>query len=240
MKQQINQLLINKYIDYQYQLPEYNPLADFEWIRTQSGLPWLQLDLVVPYEVILSEITNIQSLMSSHRDDYNENQGWKSFCIHGKAYNATRETEHYDDDRPYIWTPEAEQFMPKTVEYFKTQWPGDTFTRLRVMLLEPGGYITIHRDGTTPGLTGINVAITQPDGCDFVMEKKGRIPFQPGSAYWLDIFNRHTVFNNSKHPRWHLIVHQRLDSQKFQDVVVNSYRNLYNNTNENSHNHNSR
>ena len=72
------------------------------------------------------------------------------------------------------------------------------------------------------------------------MEKKGRVPFRPGAAYWLDIFNMHTVFNNSNQRRWHLIVHQSLDNQKFQDMVVNSYKILYNNTNENSHNHNSR
>jgi hypothetical protein len=238
VKQQISQLMVKKYIDYQYQLPEYNPAADFNWIQTQSGLPWLLLSLLVPYTVILEEIKNIKSLMSAHREDYNEHCGWKSFCIHGKSYNATKEDTYYNDDRPHIWTPEAESLMPNTVDYFKTQWPGSDYRRVRVMLLEPGGYITVHRDGNIPGLTAINIALTQPVGCDFVMEKKGTVPFQPGRAVWLDISNNHTVFNTSNQGRWHIIVHQSMDDQKFQNEVVNSYKKLYNNTNENSQNYN--
>jgi hypothetical protein len=240
VKQKISQLMVKKYIDYQYQLPEYNPTADFDWIQKQSGLPWLLLTLAVPYCDILAEIKNIESLMSLHREDYNDHQGWKSFCIHGKSYNATKEDSYYNDDRPYIWTPEAETLMPTTVNYFKTQWPGSQYRRIRIMQLEPGGYITIHRDNDTPGLTTINIAITQPIGCNFVMEQKGTVPFQPGLAFWLDISNNHAVFNNSNQNRWHIIVHQSVNDQKFQNEVVNSYKKLYNNTNENSQNYNSR
>ena len=238
MKQKISQLIVNKYLDYQYQLPEYNPTADFDWIQKQSGLPWLPLAVIVPYTAILTEIKNIESLMSAHREEYNEHRGWKGFCIHGKSYNSTKEDSHYCDDRPYIWTPEAEALMPVTVDYFKTQWPGSQYRRVRVMLLEPGGYITVHRDSDRPGLTAINIAITQPSGCNFVMEKKGTVPFQTGSAFWLDISNNHTVFNNSDQKRWHIIVHQSIEDQNFQNEVVNSYKKLYNNFDENSNNYN--
>ena len=238
VKQKISQLMVKKYVNYQYQLPVYNPAADFDWIQKQSGLPWLLLLLSVPYVAILEEIKNIKFLMSTHREDYNEHQGWKSFCIHGKSYDATKEDSYYHDDRPHVWTPEAESLMPATVEYFKTQWPGSHYRRIRVMLLEPGGYITIHRDSDCPGLTAINIALTQPIGCDFVMEKRGTVPFSPGKALWLDISNNHTVFNNSDQERWHIIVHQSNNSQKFQNEVVNSYKKLYNTTNENSQNYN--
>jgi hypothetical protein len=238
MKQKISQLMADKYLNYQCQLPEYNPEATFDWIQKHSGLPWLPLSLSVPYDAILTEIKNVKSLMSIHREEYNEHQGWKSFCIHGKAYDATKEDSYYDDNRPYKWTPEAESLMPDTVDYFKTQWPGSHYRRIRIMLLEPGGYITIHRDGNITGLTAINIAITQPIGCNFVMEKKGTVPFQPGLALWLDISNNHTVFNNSNQERWHIIVHQSMDNQTFQNEVVNSYKKLYNTTNENSQNYN--
>jgi hypothetical protein len=227
-KQKISQLMSKKYIDYQYQLPEYNPTADFNWIRLQSGLPWLPLTLPIPHESILAEIKNIESLLTVHRDDYGEHSGWKSFCIHGKSYDATRETEYYADNRSCKWTEEAQALMPATVDYFKTQWPGDQFDRLRVMLLEPGGYVSIHRDYATPRLTAINIAITQPADCNFVMEKKGTVPFVPGKAFWLDISNNHTVFNNSNQNRWHIIVHQNVKNQKFQEEVVKSYNNMYN------------
>jgi hypothetical protein len=240
MKQQISNLMLKKYIDTQPVLPEYNAGADFEWIRTQSALPWLPLDIAIPYEMIRKELTNIEHLLVSHRDNYAEHKGWKSFCIHGKSYDATREKIYYTDNRPLCWTQEAQGLMPKTTDFFKNTWPANHYERLRVMLLEPGGYIAVHSDYDQPQLWPINIAITQPKDCHFVMEKHGAIPFESGQAYWLDISNRHTVFNSSLEPRWHIIVHQHFDNTEFQNLVVNSYKRMYNNTNENSHNYNPR
>lgn len=230
--------MFKKYINTEYQLPDYNPDADFDWIKCQSGLPWLRLNIDVPSQEILKEITAIESLLIAHRDSYGEHQGWKSFCVHGKSFDATREAQHYNDTRPYIWTPEARQYMPQTIKYFCTQWPPTAFARLRVMLLEPGGYVSIHSDYSKSELIPINIAITQPSDCDFVMEKYGVVPFDPGSAFWLDVANNHTVFNNSDQPRWHLIVHQSFNSIDFQKLVVNSYQTLYNKHNETMHNTN--
>jgi hypothetical protein len=235
MKQKISQLMFKKYINVEYQLPAYNPNADFEWIRQQSGLPWLRLTIDIPHETILKELDAVQSLLVSHRDDYGEHEGWKSCCIHGKSFNATREDDYYNDSRPYVWTPEAKQHLPQTVNYFCTQWPKTTFARVRAMLLEPGGYVSIHSDYPDSKLMPINIAITQPAECDFVMEQHGIVPFKPGQAFWLDISNRHTVFNNSNQLRWHLIVHQSFDNVEFQNLVVNSYQTLYNKHNETMH-----
>lgn len=228
MKHKISQLMFKKYINSQYQLPEYNPNSTFDWIMSNSGLPWLQLDIAIPYETILNEIKNIESLLVDHRDDYGEHHGWKSFCIHGKSYNATREESYYNDDRPYVWTKEAQESMPQTVNYFSTIWPGSEFKRVRVMLLEPGGYVSVHQDSKVSKMTAINIAITQPDECKFVMANHGVVPFEPGRALWMDISNQHTVVNNSDQPRWHIIVHQSFDDN-FQNMVVNSYKKLYNN-----------
>jgi len=238
MKHQLSQMMFRRYQDIQPVLPPYNPEANFEWIRTQSGLPWLQLDLAIPYETILDEICNIQSLLIAHRDNYGEHEGWRSFCLHGKSYDSTRESDYYNDDRPYVWTPEAQDLMPKTVNYFSKHWPATQFQRVRVMLLEPGGYITVHSDSVRPGLSPINIAITQPQDCNFLMERHGIVPFSAGQAFWLDVSNRHAVFNNSTKPRWHIIVHQNLDNIEFQKLVVKSYKRLYNKSNENSQNSN--
>jgi hypothetical protein len=239
MKHQVSQMMFKKYINSKMQLPAYNPAADFKWIQTQSGLPWLQLDIEVPHQKILTEILNIQELLSDHRDTYGEHHGWQSFCIHGKRYDATREDSYYNDTRPYIWTPEAIKLMPETVKYFSENWPKVDFARVRVMLLDPGGYVSAHTDTDISHLWPINIAITQPTDCNFVMEKHGIVPFEPGQANWLDISNRHTVFNNSNEKRWHIIVHQSFDNIEFQNLVVNSYKMLYNKINENSQNNNS-
>ena len=232
IKQSISDLMHRRYVDQTLVLPEYNASADFEWIRSHSQLPWLELAISVPVDIILSEIKNIESLCVDHREDYNEHAGWSSFCIHGKAYDATREHSHYADSRPYVWTAEAQELMPETVNYFKNVWPSSGYQRLRVMRLAPGGYVTIHKDTSVSSLWPINIAITQPDNCDFVMARHGRVPFQPGSAMLLDISNNHVVCNHSDQTRWHLIVHQSFDNTDFHKLVVNSYQLLYNKHND--------
>lgn len=177
-------------------------------------------------------------MMTSHRDDYADTVGWKSFCIHGKSFDATREDSFYNDDRTHLWTQEAQDLMPLTTAYFKQTWPATEYQRLRVMLLEPGGYIGVHKDSEIKQMNAVNIAITQPTHCEFVMEHHGPVPFRPGKAFWLDTSNRHTIFNHDSEARWHIIVHQKFNID-FQNLVVKSYKAMYNNNNENSHNHSS-
>jgi hypothetical protein len=228
MKKKLSQLMFEKYRNTSIVLPAYNATADFNWIRTQSSLPWLQLDIKIPVDIILNEILSIESLLVAHRDEYAEHQGWKSFCIHGKSYDATKEESYYNDNRPYIWTPEAIHHLPKTVEYFQ-QWPSSDFRRIRIMLLEPGGYIAIHQDSDQSCFSAINIAITQPTDCSFVMEHHGTVPFKPGTAFWMNLSNSHVVFNNGNQKRWHIIVHQSFSDPTFQKIVANSYKTMYNN-----------
>jgi hypothetical protein len=229
VKKQLTDLFIKKHIGFNAALPEYNPNATFEWIQSQSDLAYLLLNITVPVDVILDEIVKIKSMLVDHRDNYGEHQGWKSFCIHGKSYDATREDSYYNDNRVLDWTAEAKKHLPRTVEFFMNSWPAFSYSRLRVMLLEPGGYISPHSDRPESGLGPINIAITQPENCFFAVDRVGCIPFTPGNAFWLDISKIHTVKNQSSQDRWHIIVHQTLDHPDFQQTVVNSYHMLYNN-----------
>jgi hypothetical protein len=225
--QQASRLFANKNKSCRLDWPEYNPQATGEWIRTQSGLPWLQLDVTIPTEHILKEVLAIKDYFVDHRTDYSEHTSWRSFCIHGKSYNATREDDYYNDNRPHTWTDVATRLMPNTVEFFKTQWPLTEYSRLRVMELAPGGIISVHRDGDFGKIMRpINIAITQPAECDFCMEGYGTVPFETGSSYLLNVTNRHTVINNSNQYRYHIIIHhpniERLDS-----LILKSYNKSY-------------
>lgn len=206
--------------------PPFNSAADAHWICNHSNLPWLKLNIAIPFNLIEQEIKNIENYFVLHRSDYNEHTDWQSFCIHGKSFDATREDAYYKDDRPHTWTAEALKLMPKTVEYFK-HWPHQIFSRIRVMKLAPGGIISLHRDAELPGvLEPINIAITQPKDCKFVMENYGEVPFTPGSAFILNVSNRHTVVNDSDQTRFHIIVHQTNDST-FDSLLVESYNTYY-------------
>lgn len=232
IKYNISRMMLEKFQSVQYRPSGLIEHPLFDWIQCESKLPWLKLKLDIPIDIIEPEIQAIKHLMVPHRDDYNEHQGWESFCIHGRGYNLTREDEHYTNAPDYHWTEEACAYMPNTVKYFQTQWAGSKFQRVRVMRLAPGGYISIHSDGPLDVLGPINIAITQPKDCFFVMEKFGIVPFEVGSAFWLNISTRHAVFNDSDQDRWHIIVHHQNDNIDFQNVVVKSYDMLYNQLNE--------
>lgn len=224
----ISELVARRWATDTNPLPAYNPTATADWIVQHSGLPWLRLGISIPSSVIHQEILQIAPYLVDHRDDYGEHTGWKSFCIHGKSETATREDSYYNDTRPYRWTKTAQQLMPRTVDFFKNTWPSDSYARLRVMALEPGGYISVHRDIDPPGLLNpVNISITQPDDCNFYFENYGIVPFQSGEAYMLNISNRHTIFNNSNQTRYHLIVHQTSRTALFDLLVETTYHRLY-------------
>jgi hypothetical protein len=204
-------------------LPEYNPAADELWIRTQSGIPALLLDITVPYQDMLAEVEQLPLEMFTEHRDGEEHQGWASFVLHGAGYNKTKE-----ENGPMTWTAEAEQYLPTTVRYFKDTWPGNSYDRLRVMLLRPGGIITLHSDGPGPGeLNPINIALNQPANCNFYMKSFGIVPFNAGDAWMLNVANHHTVINNSDENRYHIIVHQNNISNDLANLVKVSYNRLY-------------
>ena len=183
-----------------------------------------------PLVLTLEQIKNIEDYFVNHRDEL-DSKGWQSFCIHGKSYDATREDSYYGDNRHHEFTKEAMRLMPKTVEFFFTEYPAVNFSRVRVMKLLPGGYILLHKDGSRRELSPVNIAITQPDDCHFIVEKYGEIPFKPGKSFFLDVSNMHTVVNYSGVPRYHIIVHAD-HNDNFKELVVNSYKSLYNKVNE--------
>ena len=203
----------------------YVPSNDYNWIVKNSNLGFLPLTKEIPYNDIFDEIKAIDHLLVLHRED--EGRGWYSFCIHGKSYDATRGDEYYNDDRPHVWTKEAVSFMPNTVKFFKDNWFGNEFFRIRIMKLVPGGMIAYHQDNELPGALGaINIAINNPEGTYFAMKNHGIVPFEPGLAIMLNIANPHAVINTSNLPRYHIIVHHKKITNDFEKMIVTSYNNF--------------
>tara|TARA_R110000803_G_scaffold208030_1_gene276401 strand:+ start:241 stop:1932 length:1692 start_codon:yes stop_codon:yes gene_type:complete len=166
--------------------------------------PCKKINLNVPSDEIYSEIQKIKKFLVTHRD--NEGTGWSSFCIHGKSFDATREDEYYNDNRPHVWTKEALEHMPNTINFLKSL-NFKSFKRVRVMCLAPKGFINIHRDQTESQLGAINIAINHPEECKFYLEHHGELVFKPGVAYKMNLVNYHTVVNYSNTARYHIIVH---------------------------------
>jgi len=178
--------------------PKKNPYKD---------APCELLHLNVPIDQIYQEILKIKKFLVRHREE--DGMGWSSFCIHGKSFDATREDDYYDDSRPHVWTKEALEFMPDTINFLKSL-NLKNFRRVRVMCLKPKGFINLHKDQIESSLGPINIAIEHPRECKFYLEHHGELVFTPGIAYRLNLVNYHAVINYSNTTRYHIIIHSTI------------------------------
>jgi hypothetical protein len=167
-------------------------------------------------------------------------EGWKSFVLHGLGYDKSSGAQKYgftEQEAPYEFTEEAKRFAPSICEFFSSiEGVVDTlgldastiqqplrFGRVRIMLLESGGFIAPHND--TPGLNysprnpgAVNISINHPEGCHFFSWKGKKVsaetgsavlPFHSGAAFRVNVSCAHSVINNSDQNRYHLILHFR-------------------------------
>jgi len=198
-----------------------NALPKAEWIY-QSGIPWLKLDINVPFQEIEEEWNNVSHLAVYHRDNdqiYNlKNFGWKSLTIYGVSSDITVESTGN-----HQWTEIAEM-CPKTTEWIKNNFIiNETTRRIRFMYLEPGGYILPHRDRDFSKLSEINVAISHPSKCYFKFKNYGIIPFSNGDAFIIDTSKEHAVHNQSNSARLHIILHTSISDELIEKSYGNSY-----------------
>lgn len=189
-------------------------------IETSSGLPWLTIrtPYAVPYQAMLIEAQNLHDHYVPHRFK-EQNQGWFSLCIHGLSSVHTGPIAR--PAIPYDWTDIC-KVCPTTHRFFKDIFGYESYQRVRFMLLKPGGYILPHVDSTIDRLEPINIALNQPDGCDFVMEDCGIVPFKPGSVMLLSLARRHIVWNRSSEDRYHIIVHGKRNAT-WNETIKASY-----------------
>lgn len=199
-------------------------------VLTLSGLPYLPLrfDFPVPHEAMHAEAVSAynRGLAVCHREG--ESQGWKALMLHGLSETQTLNHRAYglpDGFCDYRWTSVAEQ-MPVTTTFVRSLGYRD-LERVRVLVLEPGGWIAPHTDGL-PGLGPVNIALNNPPGCEFVMEGAGVLPFAPGAAIMPAVGRRHAVYNGSNSFRYHLLINGDMDLEDHWCVTLpRSYRALF-------------
>ena len=192
-----------------------------EWIRTQSRIPYLPLDIKVPTEEIMEEWHTVAGQSVAHRSTdklmSETHQGWRSLTLHGVSPTMTESS-----DKPHGWT-EIGHACPMTREFLEKEFTIDANTgRIRFMLLAPGGHILPHHDYETPELTAVNIAINNPRGTEFRMMNHGIIPFGTGRAIMLDLSHDHWVMNHSDQPRLHIIFHGDVPSETIERSYANS------------------
>ena len=195
-----------------------------QWTTWESKYPWLKLMIDAPFKEMLEEAKNIKHLFVEHRTDYS--QGWKSVCIHGIDDHVTSipEDHGFSKDAKRDWT-NASAECPITTNYFKNKYPVSVYDRIRFMLIEPGGYIDVHVDGSREDnpSRAVNMSLNNPDGC-FLITEEGIVPYDDnGSVFYFNIAYEHGVINNSNEDRYHIIVHG-METPEFEDIVLKSYQ----------------
>ena len=206
------------------------PMSLYNWIVKQSGLPWLELRIEIPFVEMLEEAVALKEEFVEHRDGdapagYSH-KGWKSLCIHGISSEKTNHYTQYGyknhEETPYIWTKASEK-APVTVKFFKETFPMSQYFRVRFMLLEPGGYISPHCDTEKSSLSPINIALNMPKNCLFKFEKHGLVPIKTGQSFLLDVSNKHAYINKSFDDRYHIIAHGKTNTPEWRKLVEVSY-----------------
>ncbi len=198
--------------DIQFKYPEQ---FDPKWLVMESGWPCFKLSALdnQPYKEMHKEAEALLDKFHEHREEYG--YGWKSLTLHGlneDTQSLNQYGERSDVLKQLDWTWVADK-CPTTKKFLTDVWPAEFLNRVRFMLLEPGGYILPHqdRDSTEKRLSVCNIALNNPEGCEFVMQDKGVIPFEDkGGAFLMDISNVHSVWNRSDKPRIHMIIHYEL------------------------------
>lgn len=197
----------NKNFNWKPTLPIPKDLWNSTW-------PWAPFFLHnVDIELLVAEMKLLDPYFVTHREkdkigSYGH-EGWCALTLHGIAYDKTENYDIYGFDTQkeanYDWT-EICHLIPKTMELMK-RFPFINYGRVRIMRLDPGGYIMPHKDGEGRIFGPFNFALTNPEECEFVIENFGTVPFKAGRGFMLDLGLRHCVINRSNEYRYHLIIH---------------------------------
>ena len=199
-----------------------------DWIRTQTGLPWLMLDFKCPWESILPEVEQMTEWVPYRKSD---GIGWSSLALYGIDGDHTN-VYHTDNDVKYDWTSIADK-CPVTKNFLQNNAGIKSQRRTRFMKIDPGGSIFLHNDRDDPvipleqqmkQLGVLHFSIQHPEGCDFTMPHWGNIPIKNGSTWFFSNVWDHTVTNNGDKPRYHIICNgARLDWKFWSPILIRSW-----------------
>ena len=205
----------------------------------RKPIGWIALDIDFDLNKWKEESYIAKEYLVNHREG-DGHDGWKSCCIHGISIEKTGHWQNYirnEKEANYHWT-ELSELTPTITNFWKT-FPTESFARLRFMELAPGGHIAPHNDSPNgisntefdmmDHLIPINIAISHPEDCFMDLETYGRVPWQSGKAFIVNITDTHTVINNSPLTRMHMIAHCIIGNKKkeFAELVVRSYNKQY-------------
>lgn len=211
----------------------FNDGPSDDWIINYSGLPWLKLDLNIPWKKMYEEISLYKKYFVSYNEDKSlENseaklarklhavrnnveypdKNWKLLTLHGVEYDIIMEHTNYNEyqgkDIPYKWTSIGKKCTFNAL-YLNGILKIDENTHIKYNVLEPGGFILPHSDSTDFNKNqcrSLTFFITHPKECNFYFKNWGNIPAHNGTAFLMNLDNYHGTNNTSNEDRFHIMI----------------------------------
>jgi hypothetical protein len=200
---------------------------DLDWVMDNTKFPWITVpEINVPVKDIYEEAHHLlyTACYTMHRPG---SSGWLSLALHGISSVHTNCAEDYNLPDNYEFTnsdwTDISKFCPKTKEWMMDEMRYTKFMRVRFMALLPGGWLGAHRDRNSEvGVGATNVAISNPDNCNFVFGGYGRCDWEPGHVKKMNTGLEHAVWNQGDEPRIHMIF-DGVQSDEFKAQVNRGY-----------------
>lgn len=187
----------------------------------ESDARYLKLDIPFDHKLMLAEAQALRHRFIPHRYDESSHRGWASLSLYGLHESKTENWDEYgyasgaDAAKDFVWTDAAKE-CPTIMNFLLNSFPCKKYGRVRLMLLEPGGWIGMHSDGKMKFVENVNVALNNPLGCKWLWNNGQELIMAPGSMYAMNLSYQHSVVNESDEDRFHLIIakHDSTDEWK--------------------------
>jgi hypothetical protein len=191
-----------------------------------SESKFLDLNIQFPYKEMLKEAIALKNRYHQHRDG--ESAGWYGLVLHGLDEHKTGAwqqygiADHHAAKKMMHWTPAAD-LAPTTKDYFLNHFPCNSYSRIRFMLLEAGGYINYHNDSKGPILDNISFVLNSPEGFEWRWQDGSpNLKLEPGHAYALNIHYHHGLWNNSNEDRYFIIASRNDSLPEWKKLVLDA------------------
>lgn len=191
-----------------------------------SHAKYLDLAVDFPYEQMLEEAKNLRDRYVQHRDG--ESEGWHGLVLHGLDENKTGPWQQYGITDPneakklFHWT-EASELAPITKDYFVNKFPCNSYSRVRFMLLEAGGYINYHSDSKGSLIDNISFVLNSPEGFSWKWQDGSPdMVMLPGHAYAMNIHYHHGLWNNSNEDRYFIIASRNDSLPEWKQLMIDA------------------
>jgi mannose-6-phosphate isomerase-like protein (cupin superfamily) len=187
------------------------------------SLPYSKLDVEIIPEECLEECLTLEKYrfftqLHKKYDNFKLSEQYRYASIYGVESMMIQNPPYYGLDISDVQWTQASKHTPKLVEWIKRNIKSP-FYRIHILRMEPGGYITPHKD-TPFHEEFILGAINWPEGSSIFFTEHGEVPFNRGETWIIDNGTEHSAKNESDEVRYVVQIGQM---KYWEDIVKTWY-----------------